>query len=481
MVGALAVAVAVAGCAAAEPPAPAAVAATPPAPVTALDAADAAHLAVAAGELFFRTAPAVVLATSVVPAATEAAVGHGVPLLLAPADPAIDPAGVADEVRRLQARTLLVADEGAARWVGRHLADLAATPPEEAPELAPPPPPADVLVLHSDDPAAAAAVATARAAGARLHVMAAPDPRADPDLVAGLAAGVPDRVVAVAGAAGPAGRLAARLAVAATGVELPGGGQVLFPGRRMVALYGNPTTPALGVLGEQDVAASVARARQLAAEYQPFSAEPVVPAFEIITTVASTAPGADGDYSAESEVELLRPYVDAARDAGIYVVLDLQPGRADFLGQARRYEELLVQPHVGLALDPEWRLGPGQVHLAQIGSVSAAEVNAVAGWLAALTRERALPQKLLLLHQFRTSMITERERLDTSHDELAVMIHADGFGAPGDKLATWEALRAGAPPGVVWGWKNFYDEDAPLLSPEQTLAVSPDIRFVSFQ
>ena len=41
-------------------------------------------------------------------------------------------------------------------------------------------------------------------------------------------------------------------------VELPGGGRVLFPGRRLVALYGHPGAPSLGVLGEQGVAAAVA-------------------------------------------------------------------------------------------------------------------------------------------------------------------------------------------------------------------------------
>ena len=44
----------------------------------------------------------------------------------------------------------------------------------------------------------------------------------------------------------------------------------------------------------------------------------------------------------------------------MYVVLDLQPGYTDFLAQAQRYEEFLAQPHVGLALDPEWRLAPGR-------------------------------------------------------------------------------------------------------------------------
>ena len=38
-------------------------------------------------------------------------------------------------------------------------------------------------------------------------------------------------------------------------------------------------------------------------------------------------------------------------------------------------------------------------------------------WLADLTRNNALPQKLLVLHQFQVRMITGRERLDASREE----------------------------------------------------------------
>ena len=115
----------------------------------------------------------------------------------------------------------------------------------------------------------------------------------------------------------------------------------------------------------------------------------VVPAFEIIATVASSSAGPDGNYSAEADPEVLRPWVEAAGEAGLYVILDLQPGRTDFVTQAERYRSLLELPHVGLALDPEWRLGPGEVHLTQVGSVDVDEVNRVVTWLADLTRENA--------------------------------------------------------------------------------------------
>ena len=201
--------------------------------------------------------------------------------------------------------------------------------------------------------------------------------------------------------------------------ELPGGGHVLFPGRRLVAIYGHPGDDNLGVLGEQPVDAALQRAREVAADYHGISHEMVIPTFEIITTVASSDAGADGDFSMESTLDHVRPWVDAAAAAGFYVVLDLQPGYTDFLTQAMRYEELLAQPHVGLALDPEWRLAPGERHLRDIGQVSADEVNKVASWLAELTRRHHLPQKLLLLHQFRLDMLPDRVNIHVDPETRA--------------------------------------------------------------
>jgi hypothetical protein len=435
--------------------------------VTVLDG-DPAALATATSATLFASSPLAVLAAADDPAAQAEAGGRavalGVPLLLTP-----DPSA---ELDRLGATSVLPVGTGAEQWVTR---SGRAVSPDDPDVTAPPA--GDVVALTVD--AASPAAATARAAGARVVAVTDPDPRIAPP--PGLAP-LPAHVVALGGGFGPAERLYARLTVAAGGAVLPGGGQVLFPGRRMVALYGHPGVPALGVLGEQGVAESVARAQALAAEYRPVSDVPVVPAFELISTVADSGPGPDGDYSAEADVEFLRPWVDAARDAGVYVVLDLQPGRADFLSQAQRYTELLAQPHVGLALDPEWRLGPDQRPLQQIGSVGVDEINAVATWLADLTAGNALPQKLLMVHQFRLSMISGRERLDTSRDELAVVLHADGFGTPDLKLETWAAMHQGEPAGVRWGWKNFYDEDTPTFTPAQTLQVGPQPPvFVSFQ
>lgn len=340
-----------------------------------------------------------------------------------------------------------------------------------------------VLVRAGDDGSLAAAV-SAVAAGHRVATIANPDPRADPRATRELAGLDLDRLVLLgAEDAWPPGTendLPWQLAVARTGTQLPGGGQIVFPGRRFVALYGTPGSGALGVLGEQSVAEAVSRAREQAAAYARYSDVPVIPTFEIIATVASASGGPDGDYSTERAVEDLAPWVDAAEAAGLYVVLDLQPGRSDFLVQAQRYEGLLIRPHVGLALDPEWRLGPTQRHLVQIGGVEAAEVNRVSDWLAGLVREHELPQKLFVVHQFKLSMIRNRADM-VARPELATLIQMDGQGGQAVKLDTWRAIRRDPPAGVWWGWKNFHDEDTPTRTPADTMSLDPQPVFVSYQ
>ncbi len=208
---------------------------------------------------------------------------------------------------------------------------------------------------------------------------------------------------------------------------------------------------------------------------------PVIPAFEIIATVAQGSPGPAGSYSYESPVRSLRPWVSAATKAGLYVILDLQPGRDNLLAQARRYRSLLLRPNVGLALDPEWKLQPGQVPLRQIGSVSITEINSVVNWLARFTAQHHLPQKLLELHQFRLSMIQNEARLSTRHDDLAIVINMDGQGAPQVKADTWAGIIGAAPRGVHFGWKDFYVKDKPMLGPVATIERTPSPVLISYQ
>lgn len=273
-----------------------------------------------------------------------------------------------------------------------------------------------------------------------------------------------------------------RIELALSGTTLPGGGTTLFPDRRIIAFYGSPVTFRLGLLGEQGPQATVDRLRPVVDSYR-IGDELIIPGFELIATVADSKIGDDGNYSNELDPEEMREWIDVAVANDVYVIIDLQPGRTDFLTQAKLYEEYLRLPNVGLALDPEWRIGPDEVHLVRVGTVDAAEVNAVVDYLAQIVREERLPQKALVVHQFQTEMITNRELIRTP-PELAVVVHVDGQGPLGTKYGTWDALRE-APIGpeqdLWWGWKNFLDEDTPMATPEQTNAVTPLPVVVTFQ
>jgi len=265
-------------------------------------------------------------------------------------------------------------------------------------------------------------------------------------------------------------------------IELPFGGQEVIPNYRFVALYGSPDYPSLGALGEQTLEQTVARAKALAVEYQALTTETVIPTFEIIITVASAEPTDNQDYSREIDPAKLKPIIATAKEQGIYVVLDLQPGRTDFLTQAKLYESLLLEPHVGLALDPEWRLLTKEArHLKTVGSVTAEEINQTSAWLSELVKTNKLPQKIFMIHQFKNSMITNRETLKTDYPELGYIIHMDGHSALSQKVDTWNTIRINLPTNIYMGWKNFFDEDRPTPTPAETMAQVPMPYFISYQ
>jgi hypothetical protein len=274
------------------------------------------------------------------------------------------------------------------------------------------------------------------------------------------------------------------LSVLARGQQVPGGGYYVLPPdqpRRYLSYYGHPGTAALGVLGEQGPAETRAKMQDFMDAYAGDGAQ-VIATYEIIATVASASAGDDGDYSTEWPPDSFDEWIAFAADNDMYVVLDLQPGREDFLSQAKLYEDLLKLPFVGLALDPEWRLTDTQVHLQQTGTVDAVEINETLNWLADLVRDNGLPQKMFVLHQFKTSMITNRETID-SRPELQVVVQMDGDGTEAQKDATWSTLMAGASDAHwAWGWKNFFDEDEPgPPSPQSTISKVPTPVYVSYQ
>jgi hypothetical protein len=259
---------------------------------------------------------------------------------------------------------------------------------------------------------------------------------------------------------------------------LPGGGRTVFGGDHdLVAYYGTGRTPALGVLGEADPDTMDRRLRRAAARFAG-GGRPLRHVYELIVTIADRRPGHDRDYSHDVSRSDVRRYVRAAHRNGALLLLDLQPGRSPFPAVARRWAWALRDPWVGLALDPEWRMGRHQVPARTVGRVSADEVNRTSAWLARLTRSRGLPEKLFVLHQFRASMIEDIDRV-RDRPGLATVQHVDGFGTRRQKLATYRAVAR--PKQFTMGFKLFYDEDVRRMGPAQLRDLRPRVRFVSFQ
>ena len=260
---------------------------------------------------------------------------------------------------------------------------------------------------------------------------------------------------------------------------LPNGREQIFGnGRTLVAFYGTAGTGALGVLGETNPDAMVKRLRRAAAPFRREHAPPVQVVFELIVTIADRTPGPGRDYNHDIAKRDVRRYIEAAHRHDALLLLDLQPGRSGFLSVAKRWAWALRDPYVGLALDPEWRMGRGGVPGQRIGSVDAREVNRTSAWLRDLVARENLPQKLFVLHQFRTDMV-ERIGAVRPRRGLVMVQHVDGFGNPGQKLDTFRTV---ARPGqFLMGFKLFYDEDRPRMRPAQVRAIRPKVRFVSYQ
>ncbi len=260
--------------------------------------------------------------------------------------------------------------------------------------------------------------------------------------------------------------------------DLPLGGKLVFGHHRfLVAYYGTAQTGSMGVLGQTDPATMQRRLMRAA---EPFRrpGEQIQPVYELIVTVADGSPGPDHDYSHDIPASYVRQYLRAAHRNDALLLLDLQTGRADFPTVAKRWAWALKDPSVGLALDPEWRMGPHGVPAHVVGSVRAAEVNRTSLWLSRLVEREGLPQKLFVLHQFRLSMLPDIGRI-VHRPGLAMVQHTDGFGTRGQKLATYHAVAR--PAQFRQGFKLFYDWDIKRFTPQQVRRITPRVSFVSYQ
>ncbi|WP_375497863.1 hypothetical protein [uncultured Jatrophihabitans sp.] len=260
---------------------------------------------------------------------------------------------------------------------------------------------------------------------------------------------------------------------------LPRGGQTIIGHYRVVAYYGEAGNPQLGVLGTaspDQIARSVtARARGFARYGLP-----VQPAMELIATVAQGSPQTDGSYSRAIPLATVRRYLAVAHRYRMLLLLDLQPGRSTFLRQARALGRVLLDPSVGLGLDPEWKVTrrqrPGG---GRIGSSGPGDINATIAYVSSLVSRHRLPHKLLVVHEFTPSMLPHRSSI-TRHPGVDLTFHADGFGGVATKINVFRGLHfPGYPFGV--GIKLFLKQDARLMTPAEVMRLTPRPDVITYQ
>jgi hypothetical protein len=267
--------------------------------------------------------------------------------------------------------------------------------------------------------------------------------------------------------------------LAAPVVSAPADGPLL-PAYRIVAFYGHPHDPAMGIVGEHDIGQLAEILREEAANYAAADpSRPVVPALEVIATVAQRVPGADGTYILDTDTETLTEYIDFATEQGMVVILDLQVGRSTVAAEIEKIRDLLARPNVHLAIDPEFAVAEGEIPGEYIGSVDAESITYAQKVLAEISAANGIPPKLLIVHQFREDMIRGKDQL-APVPGVQLVIDADGYGAPELKTAVYNFLVRDEPVEFA-GVKLFYRQDVPLMTPQEILALVPAPDVVIYQ
>lgn len=265
--------------------------------------------------------------------------------------------------------------------------------------------------------------------------------------------------------------------MAAVTTDLPG---ALLPSHRIVTYYGNPLSKQMGILGEIPPEPMIARLREQAAAYSAADpSHPVLPALELVATVAQADAGADGMYRLRMDTELIEEVMGWAEQNGLLLILDIQIGRSNVADEVRAMLPFLRRPYVHLALDPEFAMAPDQRPGEVIGSHSGDDVNVAIDILSELVAQENLPPKVLLVHRFTVDMLTDYEKIKTD-PRVQVAVVMDGFGPPEVKRGTWERVIQGHNFQNT-GFKLFYPQDKPLMTPEQVIELEPSPTVIIYQ
>ncbi len=258
---------------------------------------------------------------------------------------------------------------------------------------------------------------------------------------------------------------------------LPG---ALLPEHRIVAYYGNPRSTRMGILGQIPPDSMLPRLERTATEWA--RAEPgrkVIPALHLIATVAQGRPGAGGKYRLRHSDQLIEQVLGWAEERGWLVFLDVQIGHSSVPAELPHLVKYLERPYVHLALDPEFAMKRGGVPGRRIGTLDAEDVNHAVRLLADIVERTKVPPKVLVVHRFTQRMLTNHDRIRLD-PRVQVVVDMDGFGAPWHKEAAYKYFIVPEPVQYA-GFKLFYKNDKPMMTPAQVLKLWPVPVYVQYQ
>jgi hypothetical protein len=254
----------------------------------------------------------------------------------------------------------------------------------------------------------------------------------------------------------------------------------ILPRYRILSYYGHPNDPNMGIVGEYGKQELLGMLREEQAAYEAADpSRPVMPAIEVIASVAQDWPTDEGQYLLSTGEHIIDDYARFCEENGLILILDVQIAHSTVQEEIERVRPWLELPFVHLAIDPEFAMAEGEIPGQAIGGIDAADVTYAQEALAGIAAENGLPPKLLIVHQFEEGMIRNAEQL-APVSGVQLIIEFDGYGEPANKIAGYNLFISDRPI-EHGGIKLFYRQDAPLLTPSEVVALTPSPDLVIYQ
>jgi len=258
----------------------------------------------------------------------------------------------------------------------------------------------------------------------------------------------------------------------------------LLPFNRIVAYYGNFYSTQMGILGQYPIDKVLAK---LNSEVQLWrnadSLTPVIPAIHYIAVTAQGRAGKDGTYRLRMPSIEIDKAIAAAKQVNGIVFLDVQVGLGKLQSELPALKKYLVLPQVHLGIDAEYAMKNGRPPGTCLGTFDATDINFASGYLAQLVNENNLPPKILVVHRFVNSMLTNYKNINRC-SQVQIVINMDGWG-PSQKKKDSYYQAVFKEPVQFTGFKLFYKNDAQkgskLMSPAEILKLVPQPIYIQYQ